>query len=233
LLLGPVDYTLLFLGMALEASVLVCALARSAFRRYLALNLYMAVCCANDLAGYKVLLAYGARSPEYSHYYYYSQLLLTISLFLALINLYSLVFDEMRADRLVRFGAVLLLLGTCIVSFIAAWRSTESMVIRFIVEVSQNLYFVGVVLTYVLWGAIVKLRETRTRLVQFVLSLGIYFSALAANYALRNLWPSLSVVWIYVPPVVGFLLPLSWMYAFLRLSEESKLAPARLGVMAR
>jgi hypothetical protein len=223
----------LLLGTALEIAVLVCALAKHAFRRYLALNLYMAVCCGCDLAGYRVLLTHGVGSPEYAHFYYYSQFLLTIALYLALINLYSHVFDEMRADRLVRFGAVLLLLGTCTVSFLVAWRSTESMVMRFIVEVSQNLYFVGVVLTYVLWGAIVKLRETRTRLVQFVLSLGIYFSALAANYALRNLWPSLSVVWIYLPPVVACLLPVSWMYAFLRLSEESKLAPARLGVMAR
>ena len=36
-------------------------------------------------------------------------------------------------------------------------------------------YFVGVVLTYLLWGAILKLRETRTRLIQLVLALGDLF----------------------------------------------------------
>jgi glucan phosphoethanolaminetransferase (alkaline phosphatase superfamily) len=223
----------MFAGMAFELCVVVCALVRRSFRRYIGLNLYMAVACGCDLAGYRILALHGVKSAEYSLFYYYASFMLTIALYIALINLYSVVFDEMHADKLVRFGAVLLLLGTCAVSFAVAWQSTESMVMRFIIEVSQNLYFVGVVLTYVLWGAIVKLRETRTRLVQFVLSLGIYFSALAANYALRNLWPSMSMIWIYLPPVLGCLLPLSWAYAFLRLSEESKLAPARLGVTVR
>ena len=104
---------------------------------------------------------------------------------------------------------------------------------RFVVELSQNLYFVGVVLTYVLWGAMMKLRETRTRLIQLVLSLGIYFSMLAAEYALRNLYPSLTAVKTYLPPVVGCLLPLAWCYAFLKLSEDARLATARLGVLPR
>ena len=104
---------------------------------------------------------------------------------------------------------------------------------RFVVELSQNLYFVGVVLTYVLWGAMMKLRETRTRLIQLVLSLGIYFSMLAAEYALRNLYPSFTTVKTYLPPVVGCLLPLAWCYAFLKLSEDARLATARLGVLPR
>ena len=41
-----------------------------------------------------------------------------------------------------------------------------------------------------LWGAILKLRETRVRLIELVLALGIYFSADAMTYALRNLFPS-------------------------------------------
>src|SRR5574340_97562 len=33
----------------------------------------------------------------------------------------------------------------------------------FAYDLSQNLYFVGRVLTYILWGAVMKLHETRTR----------------------------------------------------------------------
>jgi hypothetical protein len=95
------------------------------------------------------------------------------------------------------------------------------------VELSQNLYFVGVVLTYVLWGAVVKLRETRTRLVQLVLALGIYFSASAAAYALRNMFPSLAVTH-FIPPLAGTFLPLAWAYTFWKVSETARLAPGRL-----
>ena len=107
------------------------------------------------------------------------------------------------------------------------------MVSRFVVEVSQNLYFVGLVLTYLLWGAILKLHETRTRLIQVVLSLGLYFSVFAASYALRNLAPSLHAVWPYLTPAAGCLLPLAWCYAFWRLPEEARLVPSRLAVIPR
>lgn len=232
-MLGPAEYVLWFLGIALESAVVVCALAKGAFRRYWALNLYMAVSCGSSVATLKIFFTYGFGSAQYYFFYYYSHLLLTIALYFVLINLYTEVFDEMRADRLLRFGAVLLLLGTAVFSFGVVRQSENRIVSRFVVELSQNLYFVGVVLTYVLWGAMLKLRETRTRLIQLVLSLGIYFSMLAADYALRNLYPSMRDVWVYLPPFVGCLLPLAWCYAFLRIPEDARLATARLGVMPR
>jgi glucan phosphoethanolaminetransferase (alkaline phosphatase superfamily) len=102
---------------------------------------------------------------------------------------------------------------------------------RFVVELGQNLYFVGVVLTYLLWGAILKLRETRTRLIQLVLALGIYFSANAGTYALRNLFPNLeSSVLHVIFPILGVWLPAAWAYTFLRVSDEARLIPAQLSV---
>ena len=65
------------------------------------------------------------------------------------------------------------------------------MLTHYIVEISQNLYFVGLVLTYILWAALLKLRESRVRVIQIVLSLGVYFSINAANYALHNAYPNL------------------------------------------
>jgi glucan phosphoethanolaminetransferase (alkaline phosphatase superfamily) len=98
----------------------------------------------------------------------------------------------------------------------------------------QNLYFVGVVLTYLLWGAILKLRETRTRLIQLVLALGVYFSATACTYALRNLFPNLeSSVLKSIFPVVGLWLPVAWAYTFAKVSEDARLATARLAAGTR
>jgi hypothetical protein len=111
-------------------------------------------------------------------------------------------------------------------------QSDDRLVTSFAYELSQNLYFVGIILTYLLWGAILKLRETRTRLVQMVLSLGLYFSAYAASYALLNVTPEVRVV-KYASPLLGCLLPLAWCITIMRYSEESRLAPAQLVAVPR
>jgi glucan phosphoethanolaminetransferase (alkaline phosphatase superfamily) len=139
----------------------------------------------------------------------------------------------MKAERYVKMGALLLLAGTAAFSGAVVLQSSAKILTHFVFELSQNLYFVGVVLTYVLWAAILKLRETRTRLIQLVLSLGIYFSLLAANYAIRNLYPQLGFVVAPLAQIVGTFLPLAWAYAFWRIPEEARLAPSRLAVIPR
>lgn len=230
---GPLGYSIWFLGALLEVSVVVCAVAKHSLRRYLFLNLYMAASFVVSVGRFHFLNHFGLRSNEYVYFYLYSDVLLTIFLYFALISLYALVFDEMKVKSIVRFAAVLLLAGTALFSYSVIAESADKILSHFVFELSQNLYFVGLVLTYLLWGAILKLRETRTRLIQLVLSLGIYFSVFAATLALRNLYPNLHVVWEYTAPLFGCLLPLSWAYAFLRLPEESRLSTARLVVIPR
>src|SRR5215472_4334162 len=186
-----------------------------------------------SVARFQALNRWGLSSPEYAYFYFYSDALLTIALYFALLNLYILVFDEMKVERYLRFGAVILLGGTAWFSYAVISQSSHRILSHFAYELSQNLYFVGLVLTYVLWGAILKLRETRTRLIQFVLALGVYFSAIAADYALRNLSPNLQTVWQYTMPLLACLLPAAWTYSLLRVSEEARLAPSRLAAVPR
>jgi membrane-associated HD superfamily phosphohydrolase len=186
-----------------------------------------------ELFRYRIVSEYGLSSPQYVYFYFYSDAVLTIFLYFALCTLYSHVFSEMKAERYVKLGAILLLAGTALFSYGVVQQSSAKFLTHFVVELSQNLYFVGLVLTYVLWGAILKLRETRTRLIQLVLSLGVYFSLLAANYAVRNLYPSLSSVFIPLVQIFGIFLPMAWAYAFWRLPEEARLAPSRLAVIPR
>jgi uncharacterized membrane protein YgdD (TMEM256/DUF423 family) len=230
-----IGYVISFLGAVLEVTVVACALKRHSFRRYLCLNLYMLFTFVVSVARHQVLSTFGQRSIEYWYTYYYSDALLTICLYLALITLYLHVFDEMKVEKWLRLTAVLLLAGTALFSYGVVHQSFQSsgkMLTSFVFELSQNLYFVGLVLTYVLWGAILKLRETRTQLIQLVLSLGVYFSAFAATFALENMFPNLRF-FTYIVPVFGCLLPLAWAYAFWRLAPDARMVPARLAVVPR
>jgi hypothetical protein len=228
---GSIDYVLWLLTALCEASVLLCAVTRNSVRRYLALNVYMFVSLVVTIIRFWIFSHYGFSSSQYFYFYYYSDALLTIGLYFGLIALYAHVLDELQVGRYVRLASTLLLAGTAFFSYLVVQQSGPRLLTRYVVEMSQNLYFVGVVLTYILWGAILKLREMRSRVIQLVLSLGVYFSAFAGNYALRNLYPQLHFVWEYVPPVLACLLPLSWAYAFWRIPEDARLVPSRLAAV--
>lgn len=229
---GTFDYCIWVICILLEAAVVVAAARSHAFRRYIFLNIYMGSSVLVSVGRYEVLRRSGLGSPEYAYFYYYSDALLTIGLYFALLNLYSLVFDEMKVEHHLRLGAIVLLGGTAWFSYAVVQQSSHKILSHFAYELSQNLYFVGLVLTYVLWGAIVKLRETRARLVQLVLALGVYFSAFAANYALQNLFIKARVLH-FVVPLLGCILPAAWTYSFLLVKEETQLVPARMAQVSR
>lgn len=231
---GAFEYLVWLLCTLFEIGVVVCAWKRDLLRRYALLSLYMGVAVLVTLIRFHVLTSYGYTSSQYVYVYFYSDALLTIFLYFALANLYAQVLSELEAERYVRFAALFLLAATALFSYGVVHGASTKLVSRFVVELSQNLYFVGLVLTYILWGAILKLRETRTQLIHIVLSLGVYFSLFAADYALRNLHPAMiSSIVISLQQVIGCFLPLAWVYAFWRIPEEARTVPARLAAVPR
>jgi hypothetical protein len=221
-----------YFGTALELLFVVCSIQRKAFFRYFFLNLYFLLAIGSSFSRHFILGWYGLSSDQYWYTYYYTDALLTVALYMAVISLYYHVFGELKFSKYLRLVAVILLLGTALVSYGVVADSTQRLSTNFAYELSQNLYFVGLVLTFVLWGAVLKLRETRTRLVQFVLSLGLYFSAYAATYALGNMASKYSIL-LFVSPALGCLLPLLWTVTLWRHSEDSRLVPAQLLAVPR
>jgi hypothetical protein len=232
--LGPFDYALWLVGFLAEVGVVVCLLYRKEVLRYVPLTIYMLCVAVVTFGQYYCVDHFGYASSQYRYYYYYTESLLTILTFWTVIQFYQQTFKEMNVSGYIRGAAVLLLLATALFSYAVVHENRSSLTNKFVVELGQNLYFVGVVLTYLLWGAILKLRETRTRLIQLVLALGVYFSANACTYALRNLFPGLQPYFLrWVPPVIGLWLPLAWAYTFVKVSEDERLATARLVARAR
>jgi Na+/citrate or Na+/malate symporter len=233
-MLGPFDYAIWVVGFLVEIGVVVCVVHRKELSRYLPLTIYLFTVALVNCGQYWCVERFGFASPQYFYCYYYAESLLIILLFWTIIQFYQQTFREMNVSGYIRGGAVLLLLATSLFSYIVVHENRNHLTTRFVVELGQNLHFVGMVLTYLLWGAILKLRETRTRLIQFVLALGVYFSATACTYALRNLFPGLQPsVLRWVPPIMGVWLPIAWAYTFAKVSEDSRLATARLVARAR
>jgi hypothetical protein len=235
-MLGPFDYVFALLSLLAAAYVVVCLSFSKNKLRYLSLNLYMLAVVGATMGQEVVLMRWGVTSAAYAYVYYYTDALLTISLFFVIMSFYQQVLQQMAVGRYVRWGAVMLLSGTALLSYLIVRRMPHDHVTeRFVVEMSQNLYFVGVVLTYLLWGAVITLREARTRLIQLILALGIFFSSDAAGYALRNLFPSphLEANFLkWVPPIAATFLPLAWAYTFTRVPEEARLETARVSARA-
>jgi hypothetical protein len=231
--LGPFDYAIWITSFVLEVGVLLCSLYRRDFLRYISLNIYMVGAVAVQCASYITFYRYGVTSRQYHFVYYYTNSLLTILMFFVIIHLYQQVFAQMKAGTYIRRTATALLMGTSLFSYLVVHQHRANLTDQFVVALGQNLYFVGVVLTYLLWAAIFKLGETRTRLVYFVLALGIYFSGTAGAYALRNLFPSLQpLVLHWIPPIVGTWLPLAWAYTLLRIPEDAQFMTASLATKA-
>lgn len=232
-MLGLFDYLMWLVGFLLAFYVVVYALAKNHFLTYFFLNIYLIATALSSAGEFFILRAFGFSSLEYRYFYYYTQTLLIVLLYFTIMQFYEQVFRDTQASRHVRATALLLLLATALFSYLVG-HQRSGLNSRFVVELSQNLYFVGVVLTYLLWGAILKLRETRSRLIQLILALGIFFSLDAAGYALRNLFPGLEPsVLKWIPPVAGVWLPLAWAYALTRVSEDARLMPERLLARAR
>jgi hypothetical protein len=231
-MLSPLDYCLWILTSLLELGVLLCALRARSFLRYFPLNLYMLVAVFSDVSRFAILMRYGFTSVNYLYFYYYSDAILTICLFVALMGLYSDVFKEMGATFYVRIGAVAVLVLTAAVCFAMVRHSQHRLATRFAAELSQNLHFVGAILTYLLWTAVRKLRETRTQLIQFILALGVYFTAFAASYAMAVLYPNSPYSW-FTTGAMGLWLPVAWGYTFLKVPESARLLTARVTAGAR
>jgi len=82
---GPLEFFVWCTCFALEVAVVVCAIRAKVFRRFLPLNLYMAASAVSDVLRFRILAHYGFTSSEYVYFYYYSDALLTIALYLALL----------------------------------------------------------------------------------------------------------------------------------------------------
>src|SRR5579859_6047516 len=96
---GPFDYIVTILSLIAEVYVVVrlCAFRKSG--GYFSLSIYMLAAAVVTVAQVLTLRHFGVASPMYSYVYYYSDSLLTISLFFVIMTFYQQVFEQMGVGK--------------------------------------------------------------------------------------------------------------------------------------
>lgn len=224
---GPLNYFLSLVGIFMFAYVAAQIIRQGLFFRYIALACYVIVTFLTAAAALIVGQLHGFQTETFLYFYSYSDSLQTVCLYLALMELCHQVFEELKVSRYVRGASLMLLAGTAVAAWLRVQDVRDYLINRYVLELTMDLNFVGVVLALILWAGVVMLRETRLRLIQLSLAFGVYFSGITACYALANQYPK-SAALGYAIQIVGVWLPCSLAFTFTKVPEHARLATARV-----
>ncbi|HSC77471.1 MAG TPA: hypothetical protein VLB32_02810 [Candidatus Acidoferrales bacterium] len=224
------DLTVAALSVLVSLGTVMVCLRRRAFLRYFFLNVYLLFSAAFTVGCVYLVATEGYDSVAYFYFYYVGDSFCNIFGFLLIASLFDYMFRNSAFRPYVRPTLSLFFLGVVGVSLLVILRSVDRFSAPgFLVEFQQNMFFVGVLLTFLLWASMAYLRAESRRFVLLASGLGIYFSAHAANYAVQFLSNSkvVAAALTNVPPVAYTLMVALWLYTFLRVPEGAPaVAPA-------
>ncbi len=226
-MLGPFDYAVWLIALFGQVFVLACSARNREFRLYLSLNLYVLALAVRDVASFFVLQKYSVSSPQYYYYYFSSDLILRLLHFVAIIGLYLHAFRDANTAKRVRFFAVAVIGAIILYSGFILERKHQLLVTPFVITFSGMLFFVGALITMVLWIILLKRRDPRLRLVLIVSAFGVYFSVNVFAYGLEYLFPR-ATPWYYIPPTTGALFALALSHAFAYVPGEVRIPATAL-----
>jgi hypothetical protein len=216
---GAYDLVVEMGSVVLGLSILFACLKSQLFSRYLFLNIYVLVNVAFSLGCYQVRTFYGYESYQYYYFYYTGDTIQNIVGYLLIGSLFDLI---LRGSSLRKYVRPTLAVSFLLIVGVSA-RFLSSNLTRFysefVFEFQQNMYFVGVLLTLLLWISIGYLQAESRRFVLLVSGLGAYFAAHAVSYAVRFLFPILDPVAVKSIPLAYNVMLALWLYAFVYVPE--------------
>ena len=227
-------YDLIVAGLSvfLSLGTVVVCLKYGRFLRYIFLNLYLLVSASHTVGSLYIIKQYGYDSLTYFYFYYTWDAVGSIIGYVLVASFFDQMFRLSAFRPYVRPTLALFFLGILVVTgvFVSRNLGQPYFYSRFANEFQQNMFFVGVLLTFLLWISMTYVRSESRRFVLLVSGLGIYFSAHAVNYALQFLLKSdaATAVLTKVPPIAYTVMVSLWLYTFLRVPEgEPAYIPSR------
>ena len=225
---GLYEEIILWSGLLCALAIVVVCLRTRCFAQYYILCIYLLSNVAFTLGCYYVIHAYGYDSDEYLYFYYTGDAIVTVLNYLLIGSFFNYVLRHSVFHKYVQLTIFFFFVGVVIVSGIFISGSVDRFYSSWVIEFEQNMYFVGVLLTFLLWMTITYLGAETRRFALLVSGMGVFFAAHAANYAIRSLFPSLSALTLIVPPLAYNFMVGLWLYTFLWVPEEEvAVQPAR------
>ena len=225
---GLYEEIILWLGLLCALVIVEVCLRSRCFAQYYILCIYLLSNVAFSLGCYYVLHAYGYDSDEYIYFYYSGDAIPNVIGYLLIGSFFDRLLRESVFHKYVRPTLAIFFVLIVGISAFFIVGSVEHLYSEFVLELQQNLYFVGVLLTFLLWMSVNYLDVRSRRFTLLVSGLGIYFAAHAASYALRFLFSGLEAPMTVVPPLAYNFMVGLWLYTFLWvLEEEVAVQPAR------
>src|SRR5580658_5981209 len=99
------DFALWLISVLTELFVCGLIVLRGRFRRYRMLALYFGGCALVESVHAGILMHYGILSTQYMYLYYFSDCLLTLLLYFAVVDHFERVCDSGTARKYVRIGS--------------------------------------------------------------------------------------------------------------------------------
>ena len=227
-MVGTYDLVIEVLGAVLALGVVVISARQGFFKRYLFLNVYLLTNVVFTSGCYYVRSLYGYTSLEYYYFYYVGDAIPNVIGYLLIGSFFDRLLRESVFHKYVRPTLAIFFVLIVGISAFFIVGSVEHLYSEFVLELQQNLYFVGVLLTFLLWMSVNYLDVRSRRFTLLVSGLGIYFAAHAASYALRFLFSGLEAPMTAVPPLAYNFMVGLWLYTFLWVPEEEvAVQPAR------
>jgi hypothetical protein len=186
------DLLIWFIAIILEAFVAYLLIANNFAGRFLFLTSYLVSSAVVSFGRYFVFQRHDVLSTEYRLFYFYSDALLTILMYCAIIEL------SVRIAGNKDTGKRLVLIGLCaffVTAGFSFWLATNGfhylLLTHFIFDLSQNLFFISLLAVILICGWIIYAGSADRMAARFAGVFGIFLSLFASAYCLFTLAPSL------------------------------------------
>jgi len=193
-------YTVWFGILTIQALALYIAFRHGQIRKFWDLYLYFGLACAASSLRFAILEYYGFKSNEYVYVYYYSDTALTLSIFVVVLRLFAHAFNLKTWNGIPLRLAVIGVTAVALFSYSVAQFEVTSHVTRFVVQLSQNLFFAFLILTTASWIATLVKKMRGSVEVNLVWVFTIY---LAILFSAHEAIPSMMTYRIIAPEIAG------------------------------
>ena len=206
-------YACWFAGALAELLVVIFSLSLGLFRKYWALNLYMATCVIVSVLRFYVLTVDSFESKAYRYLYFCSDCALTIFLYLFVLSSFRSLTDDPQIKKKITIGLLSVLGFTAFFTYDAVNLSSPRIFTHFAFELSQNLFLVGALLSFLLLGLAIKKTPEAKVVLQFAFLLSLYLGSYALAYGLTNSYNHLDLTQFVTNTSLLFPLGLAYVVA--------------------